>query len=89
MYYLYILRSLDNSLYVGQTDNLNKRLIEHQNHLLNAAKFTKEHTDFKLVYSENFETRVDSMRREKQLKGWTRAKKEALIAGDLKLLKQL
>jgi putative endonuclease len=89
MYYVYILRSIDNSLYIGQTNDLTKRTHEHIFHLDKAAKFTKEHNDFKLVYSEEFDTRLKSMRREKQLKGWTRAKKEALISDDLELLKKL
>jgi predicted GIY-YIG superfamily endonuclease len=76
-------------LYIGQTNNLEKRIREHIDHLEKAAKFTKEHGDFKLVYQEEFNTRLESMRREKQLKGWTRAKKEALISGNLKLLKIL
>src|SRR6185503_15218139 len=87
--YIYILRFSDNSLYIGQTNNLNKRLEEHRNKTLKSAKFTKEHGNFELVYSEKFSNRLESMRREKQLKGWTRAKKEALIKGDKQLLKSL
>lgn len=45
--------------------------------------------NFIFVYIEQYGTRLETMRREKQLKGWTRAKKEALIKGDLKLLKKL
>jgi len=89
MYYIYVLRSADNNLYIGQTNNLQKRIKEHIEHLEKAAKFTKEHNNFKLVYKEIFETRLEAMRREKQLKGWTRAKKEALICGNLELLKKL
>lgn len=89
MYYIYILRSEDNNLYIGQTNNLEKRIKEHINHFQKAAKFTKEHDGFNLVYKEIYKTRLESMRREKQLKGWTRAKKEALICGNLELLKKL
>ena len=89
MYYIYILRSAENDLYIGQTNNLDKRVKEHVEHLEKAAKFTKEHDGFKLVYKELFGTRLDAMRRENQLKGWTRAKKEALISGDFELLKRL
>jgi len=88
-YYLYILRSKDNCLYIGQTDNLEKRIYQHINQLTKGAKYTKEHCDFKLVYKEEFETRIETMRREKQLKGWTRAKKEALISKNFELLKKL
>ena len=89
MYYVYILRSIDDCLYIGQTNDLDKRVNEHILQLEKAAKFTKEHGGFKLVYKEEFLTRLESMRREKQLKGWTRAKKEALISGDFMLLKKL
>lgn len=89
MYYVYILRFVDNSLYIGQTNNLQKRLEEHRGNQSKGAKFSKEHGEFDLVYTENFNTRLESMQREKQLKGWTRAKKEALISGNIKLLKKL
>jgi putative endonuclease len=87
MFYLYILRNIHNRLYVGQTNNLERRLKDHQtNH---GAKFIKDYGDFELVYTEPFDSRAKAMRREKQLKGWTRAKKEALITGNLTLLKRL
>ena len=89
MYYLYILRSTDNNLYIGQTDNLDRRIDEHIKQLRDGAKFTKEHIGFKLVFQEEYQTRLEAMRREKQLKGWTRVKKEALIQGDKLLLKKL
>lgn len=75
-----------NRLYVGQTNNLVQRLIAHERGVI---KFTRTLIKFELVYSEMFATRLESMRREKQLKGWTRVKKEALIANDLNLLKKL
>jgi len=87
MYYLYILRNVHNRLYIGQTNNLKQRMNDHKTH--HGAKFIKDYGDFELVYSEEYLTRAESMRREKQLKHWTVAKKEALIAGDLELLKKL
>lgn len=74
VYFVYILRSKDNSLYIGQTNNLEKRLNEHVQHLVKGAKFTKEHGELKLVFKEEFSSRLESMRREKQLKGWTKVK---------------
>lgn len=62
---------------------------DHENKAQRASKFSKENGDFELVYQEHYETLLESMRREKQLKGWTRAKKEALISGNLELLKKL
>ncbi len=87
VYTVYILRMVNDQLYIGQTDNLNARLILHKKHT--GAKFTRDNYDFRLAYTENYQTRLEAMRREKQLKGWTRVKKEALISGDLKKLKGL
>ena len=83
---IYILRNEHSRLYIGHTKSLPLRLREHKSSI-RGAKFIKDYGDFKLVYSEQFTTRSEAMKREKQLKGWTRAKKEALIAGDLALLK--
>lgn len=88
-YYVYILRDNQNKLYIGQTNNLHKREKQQVRKTIKAAKFIKEGKEFKLVYFEKYESRLKAMRREKQLKGWTRAKKEALISGDLELLKRL
>lgn len=87
MYVLYILRNIHGRLYIGQTNNLERRLNDHNAH--RGAKFIKDYGDFELVYTEQFQTRTDAMRREKQLKHWTIAKKEALISGDLYFLKRL
>lgn len=88
MYYVYILRTSNNNLYIGQTSNLEQRLVEHKQ--TKGAKFLRDSgSSFKVVYAETYPTLLEAMRREKQLKGWTREKKEALIAGDLALLKRL
>lgn len=89
MYYLYILRTSSNTFYVGQTNNLVRRIKEHGDKSTKSAKYIKYFDSFKLVYREEFPTRLESMRREFQLKKWTRAKKEALINGHLQLLKKL
>lgn len=86
-YFVYILKNSDNKLYIGQTSDLNRRLKDHTRS--KAAVFTKKHKGFKLVYFEKFQTLLESRRRENQLKGWTRAKKDALISGNLGLLKEL
>lgn len=88
-YCVYILRFSNNSLYIGQTNNLSQRLKDHESKTSRSAKFSKENGEFKLVYSENYPTLLETMRREKQLNGWTRAKKEALIKSDLEKLKKL
>lgn len=88
-YALYILRFVDGSLYIGQTNDLQKRLKDHRNKTTKSATYSREHGAFELVYQETYASRVEAMRREKQIKRWTRAKKEALIAGDKALLKKL
>lgn len=88
-YFVYILRSASNKLYIGQTNNLDVRTEQHLTKDWKAAKFTKDDNGFKLVYSEEYEVRLEAMHRETQIKGWSRAKKEALIAGNLQKLKVL
>ena len=85
-YTVYILRNSEDKLYIGQTSDLEGRLSRH---LSDGALFVRNDPTYRLVYFENFMTQLEAMRREKQLKGWTRAKKEALIVRDLELLKKL
>lgn len=87
-YFVYILRTSSNTLYTGQTNNLEKRLKEHQKKTSKSAKYMKCFDSFKLAYSEIYSTRIEALRREYQLKHWTKAKKEALIKGSLPLLKK-
>ena len=78
MYYVYILSNwCDSVLYIGVTNNLVRRLYEHRNGL--ADGFTKKYNVHKLVYYEYTNDVRSAIEREKQLKGWTRAKKNALI----------
>ncbi len=88
-YFVYILRTSLNTLYIGQTNNLEKRLKEHKNKNSKSAKYIKYFDSSTLAYSEEHLTRAEAMRREWQLKKWTKAKKEALIKGDVELLRKL
>jgi putative endonuclease len=88
MYYVYILRTSSNTLYVGQTNNLEKRLNEHKNKSSKAAKYIRYFASCELVYSETHNTRREAMQREYQLKNLTKTNKEALISGNLELLKK-
>jgi type I site-specific restriction endonuclease len=85
--YTYILHCSDNSFYTGSTTDLKRRIEEHKSG--QGAKFTKEHFPIKLVYYEAFERIDKAFEREKQIQGWSRTKKIALIKGDIQLLKQL
>lgn len=74
---LYILRGPKNHLYVGVTNNLDNRIDRHKSG--DGAEFTKRNKTFELVYSETFSTHLAARRRENQIKGWRREKKENLI----------
>lgn len=87
-YFIYILRTSSNTLYIGQTNNLEKRLSEHKNKSSKSAKYIRYFNSFKLIYFEKYQTRKEAMNREIQLKKWTKAKKEALVKRDLNLLKK-
>ena len=84
-YFVYILRTSSNTLYIGQTNNLEKRLKEHKKKSSKSAKYIRYFSGFNLVYSEDYSTRKEAMQREAQLKKLPKAKKETLIKGDLKL----
>ena len=85
--WMYILRCSDGSYYTGSTRDSEGRLYEHQNGL--GTVFTKKRLPIKLVYCEEFERIDDAFYREKQVQGWSRAKKEALIQGQYDLLPKL
>lgn len=77
MNYTYILKCIDNTLYTGWTNNLEKRMKDHNEG--KGAKYTKSRRPVELVYYEEFETKEEAMRREYAIKQLTRIKKEALI----------
>ena len=80
MAYMYIVECSDGSYYTGSTVNLDKRLWEHNNGL--GANYTRTRVPVKLVYCEPYESVEDAFIREKRVQGWSRAKKQALIAGE-------
>jgi len=76
-YYVYIMSSKSRKLYTGVTDNLERRVYEHKNKLL--PGFSKRYNISRLVYCETCPDVRAAISREKQIKGWLRAKKVALI----------
>jgi putative endonuclease len=79
-YWVYILASIHNSvLYIGVTNNLNRRIHEHKSGL--GSIFTKKYHVFKLVYCESTDSILFALRREKQLKAGSRRDKISLING--------
>jgi len=83
MFYVYILRTSSNTLYIGQTNNLEKRLKEHQGKSSKSAKYARYFDSMELVYSEEYLTRKEAMQREAELKKWPKIKKEVLVKGDI------
>ena len=76
-YFVYILANNGKMLYAGITSNLEKRIYEHKHHLING--YTKRYNINKLVYFEETNDVNAALEREKQVKGWLRKKKIALI----------
>jgi putative endonuclease len=87
MHYVYILECREGSYYVGSTRNIAKRFKVHCSG--DGPEFTARRLPVRLVYEESFATCEEAVCREKQLKRWSRAKKAALISGDLTRLSGL
>ena len=84
MAFAYMVRCSDGSYYIGSTTNLDLRMRQHQSG--EGAAYTKRRRPVELVWFEEF-SRVDqAFAREKQVQGWSRAKREALIAGNYQAL---
>lgn len=87
VWFVYVLRCADGSLYIGETGDLERRLARHQEGI--ASTYTARRRPVSLTYSECHHSREIALRRERQRKRWTRRKKEALVAGDVERLKKL
>ena len=86
--YVYMLRCADSSYYVGLTRaGLEKRIGEHNSGVFKG--YTSSRLPVELVWHQNFQRLTDAISCERQLKGWRRAKKEALIRGDFDALPDL
>jgi len=78
--YMYILECSDATYYTGSTEDLEKRLWEHENE--QGARYTARRLPVKLVYFEEYNRIDEAFYREKQVQGWSHAKKKALIEGE-------
>ncbi|MHC4087747.1 MAG: GIY-YIG nuclease family protein [Planctomycetota bacterium] len=87
MWYTYILKCADNSYYTGHTNDLSERLSRHNAGL--GPKWTACRLPVQLAYQESHENEESAISREKQIKKWSRAKKDALIEGNAEKLKSL
>lgn len=88
VWFVYILKCADDSYYIGYTGNLERRLRQHQSGK-NPESYTASLRPVELLWSGDFQSPDDARAFERQLKGWTRKKKEALIRGDFEALKKL
>ena len=87
MFWVYILRCSNGSYYVGSTSDLERRIAEHQDGTY--CGWTARRRPVELVFANQTDSHDQAFRLEHQIKGWSRAKKEALIAGDFDLLVEL
>jgi putative endonuclease len=87
-YFVYILLCNDNSYYTGITNDIDRRLYEHESGL-DPKSYTFKRRPVKLLFQEMFNDIHQAIAFEKQIKGWKRAKKEAIINGDWHLLPEL
>ena len=83
-FYTYMLHCADRSFYVGHTDDLQTRVAQHE--AGGIASYTQIWRPVKLVWSQDFSTRIEAIEAERQIKGWSRAKKLALIREDWDLI---
>jgi predicted GIY-YIG superfamily endonuclease/proteasome lid subunit RPN8/RPN11 len=80
VFWAYLLNCRGGSFYAGHTDDLERRIAQHKSGLV--AGYTRDRLPVELVWSQEFPTRVEAIAAERQIKGWSKAKKLALIRGD-------
>ncbi|MBI5077437.1 GIY-YIG nuclease family protein [Candidatus Falkowbacteria bacterium] len=88
-YYVYIAQCSDKSYYIGVTNDLNRREAEHNSEFLLCRSYTYRKRPVKIIYWEEFVDINEAIRREKQIKRWSRKKKEALIKKNFEKLPKL
>ena len=88
MFHVYIVRCADRSYYTGMTSDLGLRIAEHEQGL-DPKAYTYPRRPLVVVWTQEFASHDEAFRCERQIKGWRRSKKEALIRGDLDSLPRL
>jgi predicted GIY-YIG superfamily endonuclease len=81
MHYVYLLRCADNSLYVGETSNLQTREQHHDDG--RGGSYTAKRRPARIVYAERHNSKQEALKRERQIKLWSLKKKELLVSGDV------
>jgi len=87
-FHVYILKCKNGAYYTGHTDNIDKRMSEHNLGLIDKC-YTKKMRPVELIFAQDFSTRDDAFCAERQIKGWSRKKKEALMRGDWQEIQEL
>jgi len=87
MWYLYITKNQNGAFYTGVTTDVNRRFKEHLRG--KGGHYTSQSRPQKLLYTEEFRSRAEAEAREKQMKRWSRKKKQALIEGNTEALRRL
>ena len=87
MWYLYITKNQNRAFYTGITTNVERRLTEHLQG--KGGHYTSQNRPQRLLYTEKFHTRAEAEARERQIKRWSRKKKQSLIEGDAEELRRL
>ena len=87
MWYVYILKCADDTLYTGVTTDLSRRVKEHNSK--KGGSYTRIRTPMELVYQEPVSNHSEALKRETQIKRWSKSKKLALITGDFTELSRL
>jgi predicted GIY-YIG superfamily endonuclease len=86
MFWTYMLRCSDGAYYIGHSEDLERRVAQHQSG--EVPGFTSNRRPVIVVWAQEFETREEALASERRIKGWSRAKKEALIRDDWKAIRQ-
>lgn len=77
MWFVYILLCEDRSLYTGYSNNIDQRFLDHKNG--KGGHYTRSHKPIKLIYQEQFNTQSEALKREGQIKGWSKGKKIRIL----------
>ena len=86
-FFAYMLRCADDSYYIGHTDNLEARMAEHNHGQI--PGYTSTRRPVELIWHDTFPSRIEALEAERKIKGWSRAKKAALIQGDWAAIQRL
>ena len=86
-FWVYMVHCADQTFYVGHSDNLERRIAQHEAGV--TPGYTQTRLPVKLVWHEYFATRMEALEAERKIKGWSKAKKLALIRGDWSLISLL